>query len=212
MPAGVRAVAHDRADLDRQLAGARPFRDGLQIAAAAGDQDHDRHAGAGRAHRRSRLRGRRGALRRPASRVSPASRRISSALVGIRGGHADRHAEAAVERAIHFVALDVACALQPVEHRWRGQRRSSITASRPFRQHARNVARRAAAGDVRNRVHRHLGEQLQHRLDVDARRARAAGRTATRRPASVSGRRRSSRAACGSASNRSSAARRRRGR
>ena len=34
---------------------------------------------------------------------------------GVAGGHAQCHAESAVERAVHLVALDVAGALQPVE-------------------------------------------------------------------------------------------------
>ena len=43
--AGIRPVADNGAYLDRQAAAFNGFHDGLQVAAAARDQDHDRQAG-----------------------------------------------------------------------------------------------------------------------------------------------------------------------
>jgi hypothetical protein len=59
------------------------------------------------------------------------------------------HADTAVEGAVHFKALDIALFLQPRKYgTGQVQEDSSIRASAAFRQHARQVAGQAAAGDM----------------------------------------------------------------
>ncbi len=81
----------------------------------------------------------------------------------------NNHPDAAVEGAIHFMALNVTCRLQPVEHfRPLPVDDSSITALSIIWQYARNVFPEAAAGQVRNSMHIDLFNQLQHGLHVNA--------------------------------------------
>nr|GFA99101.1 hypothetical protein [Tanacetum cinerariifolium] len=84
-------------------------------------------------------------------------------------GHTDNHANAAVQNAVHFVLVDVALFLQPVENRRTGPAGHVDDGLRAFRQHARDVVQQATAGDVRHGLHRAgVFDQLEQLLDVNA--------------------------------------------
>ena len=99
----------------------------------------------------------------------------------------DRHAETAVERAIHLVARHVAGALQPVEDRRTRPESRIDDGLEPRRQHARDVAGRAAARDVCDVVHRHLAATVAGSTSRRCASARAAGRKAVVRRAACAG-------------------------
>ncbi len=129
--------------------------------------------------------------RRPPAPASTAS--------GLRPCAATTHqADAAVEGAQHLRVVEIAGALQPAEHGRRLPRRQVDVRGEAVRQHARQVLRQPAAGDVRQRLDGTASRAMraQHRLHVDARRHQqrfgqrcAVGRTARARPRRASPRR-----------------------
>ena len=91
--------------------------------------------------------------------------------IGLARSDDHNHADAAIEGAQHLGLGDAAGARQPAEHRRRRYGVEIEIRAEPFRQNARNVVRKAAAGDVGERLDGAGGAQRrQHRLDVDARR------------------------------------------
>ena len=127
----------------------------------------------------------------------------------VRSGRRDaqRHADAAIERAVHLVALDVAGALQPVEHRGAVHAAASITASRPSGSTRGMLPVRPPPVMCAKPCTGTSGEQRQHRLHVDAGRREQPVEERRGRPASGRvGVAPPSRAAGGPASSRWSAA------
>src|ERR1700722_12545541 len=76
-------------------------------------------------------------------------------LIGTLGLDDGDHADAAIERAMHLPLLNRTSASQPFEHRLPGPRTSLEYHLESGAQRARNVLAQAAAGDVRERAHRH---------------------------------------------------------
>src|SRR6185312_5754905 len=105
----------------------------------------DGRGGAGRAHHDAP--DRRGAL---AMRRERRERRVGVAL-----GDDDRHADAAVEHAVHLGSGYVALALQPVEDRRLLPARLLQARGDAVGQHPRHVLDQAAAGDVRHALDGH---------------------------------------------------------
>ena len=82
--------------------------------------------------------------------------------------HADDHADAAVEHAVHLVFVDVALSCNQSNTAGRVQLATSITAWAPSGS-TRDVVEQAAAGDVGHGLDRPgILDQLEQRLDVDA--------------------------------------------
>jgi hypothetical protein len=69
---------------------------------------------------------------------------------------------------VHFVLRDVAVVLQPGEELRPRPHLLAQHGAHALRQHARHVADQAAAGDVREALHRHRLHQFQNRFHVDA--------------------------------------------
>src|SRR5690606_31512141 len=88
-------------------------------------------------------------------------------------GHADDHADTAVQHAVHLVLVDVAFFLQPVEHRRALPAGHVDDRLGVVRQYAWDVVQQAATGDVSHGLDRAgFLDQLQQRLDVDTGRSR----------------------------------------
>jgi len=80
-----------------------------------------------------------------------------------------RHADAAVEHAVHLAIGDLAFALQPLEERRHRPRRARDRRFHGLGQDARQVFHQAAPRDMRHALQRHLPHQREQRLHVDAR-------------------------------------------
>src|SRR5690606_1273058 len=89
-------------------------------------------------------------------------------FVRVLGGNTDRHADTAIERAIHLRIRDVAGLLQPIEYRRPLPSLSAQDRLEPVGQNARNVLDEPAASDVRDAVDRDGLGQREHGLHVDA--------------------------------------------
>ena len=110
-------------------------------------------------------------MRPSAKTVSPSAFSTEATCFGIFGCHDDDHADAAVEGAQHFVGGDAAGLGKPGEDGRRLDGSEIDFGGQMLRQHARNVFRKAAAGDVGQRLQRAgLADRLQQRLHIDARR------------------------------------------
>src|SRR5690606_28723331 len=83
--------------------------------------------------------------------------------------NADDHADAAVEDAVHFVLVDVALLLQPVEHSRALPAGDIDDGLAAFGQYARDIVQQAAASDVSHGLDRGgVLDQLEQLLDVNA--------------------------------------------
>src|SRR5271154_4465646 len=169
------AIRNDETDFGFEIAVQNRVDDGLQIGAAAGNQDAEFDRRIFR-HRINRGSAKRHSTLAPSYFADDVGGKFAAAqmrndAIGLARRHNRDHSEAVVEGAIHLGAVDFPEALNQAEYRRRWPTAALDDGASIRRHHARQIFEHAAAGYIRETIYFEALEQFDDYLRVDERRA-----------------------------------------